>query len=205
MAPQCCRAAPCDQGIVAVEGLIAVVRQVTARPICVWVGGNDVERDEANLRTGGDQRPLRIARLLMAEPKLASLDRATSLLSRSRVNTSTRFFRPPQHRPEPWPKSRSSSTPRKRARTRRRRHLNLWPGDAHGTGPTPDPHSYRPTLTPEKRNISEPSPCGQPSRWLTWAFSTRLDSTLNFQHDHRPPRRLRDPVSDHLLQPEHSS
>ena len=73
------------QGIDDDERLIAVLCQVTFGPILERVGGLDVERDWANLLTVGEQQLLGIARLLMAEPKFAFLDRATSALSLSRV------------------------------------------------------------------------------------------------------------------------
>ena len=67
------------------ERLISVLCQVTFGPILERVGGLDVERDWANLLTVGEQQLLGIARLLMAQPKFAFLDRATSALSLSRV------------------------------------------------------------------------------------------------------------------------
>ena len=73
------------QGIDDDERLISVLCQVTFGPILERVGGLDVERDWANLLTVGEQQLLGIARLLMAEPKFAFLDRATSALSLSRV------------------------------------------------------------------------------------------------------------------------
>ncbi len=73
------------QGVDDDERLISVLCQVTFGPILERVGGLDVERDWANLLTVGEQQLLGIARLLMAEPKFALLDRATSALSLSRV------------------------------------------------------------------------------------------------------------------------
>ena len=73
------------QGIDDDERLIAVLCQVTFGPILERVGGLDVERDWANMLTVGEQQLLGIARLLMAEPRFAFLDRATSALSLSRV------------------------------------------------------------------------------------------------------------------------
>ena len=73
------------QGVDDDERLISVLCQVTFGPILERVGGLDVERDWANILTVGEQQLLGIARLLMAEPKYAVLDRATSALSLSRV------------------------------------------------------------------------------------------------------------------------
>ena len=73
------------QGIDDDERLISVLCQVTFGPILERVGGLDVERDWANMLTVGEQQLLGIARLLMAEPRFAFLDRATSALSLSRV------------------------------------------------------------------------------------------------------------------------
>ena len=73
------------QGVDDDERLIAVLCQVTFGPILERVGGLDIERDWANMLTVGEQQLLGIARLLMAEPKFAYLDRATSALSLSRV------------------------------------------------------------------------------------------------------------------------
>ena len=67
------------------ERLIAVLCQVTFGPILERVGGLDVERDWANMLTVGEQQLLGIARLLIAEPRFALIDRATSALSLSRV------------------------------------------------------------------------------------------------------------------------
>jgi len=67
------------------ERLISVLCQVTFGPILERVGGLDVERDWANMLTVGEQQLLGIARLLMAQPKFAFLDRSTSALSLSRV------------------------------------------------------------------------------------------------------------------------
>ncbi len=67
------------------ERMISVLCQVTFGPILERVGGLDVERDWANILTVGEQQLLGIARLLMAQPKFAFLDRATSALSLSRV------------------------------------------------------------------------------------------------------------------------
>ncbi len=73
------------QGVDDDERLISVLCQVTFGPILERVGGLDVERDWANILTVGEQQLLGIARLLMAQPKFAFLDRATSALSLSRV------------------------------------------------------------------------------------------------------------------------
>ena len=67
------------------ERLIAVLCQVTFGPILERVGGLDVERDWANMLSVGEQQLLGIARLMIAEPRFAVLDRATSALSLSRV------------------------------------------------------------------------------------------------------------------------
>ncbi len=67
------------------ERLIAILCQVTFGPILDRVGGLDVERDWTNLLTVGEQQLLGIARLLIAQPKYAFIDRATSALSLSRV------------------------------------------------------------------------------------------------------------------------
>ena len=67
------------------ERLIAILCQVTFGPILERVGGLDVERDWSNMLTVGEQQLLGIARLLVAEPRYAFIDRATSALSLSRV------------------------------------------------------------------------------------------------------------------------
>jgi putative ATP-binding cassette transporter len=67
------------------ERLIAALCQVAFGPILDRVGGLDVERDWANLLTVGEQQLLGIARLLIARPRFAFLDRATNALSPSRV------------------------------------------------------------------------------------------------------------------------
>lgn len=67
------------------ERLVAALCQVAFGPILDRVGGLDVERDWANLLTVGEQQLLGIARLLIARPRFAFLDRATNALSPSRV------------------------------------------------------------------------------------------------------------------------
>ena len=67
------------------DRLISILCQVTFGPILERVGGLDVEHDWANTLTVGEQQLLGIARLLIAEPKFAFIDRATSALSLSRV------------------------------------------------------------------------------------------------------------------------
>jgi len=67
------------------ERLIAILCQVTFGPILDRVGSLDVERDWTNLLTVGEQQLLGIARLLIAQPRYAFIDRATSALSLSRV------------------------------------------------------------------------------------------------------------------------
>lgn len=67
------------------ERLIATLTQLAFGPILDRVGGLDVERDWANILTVGEQQLLGIARILMAQPKFAFLDRATNALSTSRA------------------------------------------------------------------------------------------------------------------------
>jgi vitamin B12/bleomycin/antimicrobial peptide transport system ATP-binding/permease protein len=67
------------------ERLVAALCQVAFGPILDRVGGLDVERDWANLLTVGEQQLLGIARLLIARPRFAFLDRASNALSPSRV------------------------------------------------------------------------------------------------------------------------
>ncbi len=67
------------------EKLISVLCEVTFGPILDRVGGLDVERDWANMLTVGEQQLLGVARLMVANPRFAFLDRATSALSVSRV------------------------------------------------------------------------------------------------------------------------
>ncbi len=67
------------------ERLIAVLCQVAFGPILDRVGGLDVERDWANVLTVGEQQLLGIARVLIARPRFAFLDRATNALSASRI------------------------------------------------------------------------------------------------------------------------
>ncbi|WP_435017335.1 ABC transporter ATP-binding protein/permease [Tundrisphaera sp. TA3] len=67
------------------ERLIQVLCQVSFGPHLDRLGGLDVERDWANLLTVGEQQLLSIARLLVAAPKYAFLDRATNALSMPRV------------------------------------------------------------------------------------------------------------------------
>jgi vitamin B12/bleomycin/antimicrobial peptide transport system ATP-binding/permease protein len=66
------------------ERLIATLTQLAFGPILDRVGGLDVERDWGNILTVGEQQLLGIARLLIAQPKFAFLDRATNALSTSR-------------------------------------------------------------------------------------------------------------------------
>ncbi len=73
------------QGPDADEKLISVLCEVTFGPILDRVGGLDVERDWANMLTVGEQQLLGVARLMIANPRFAFLDRATSALSVSRV------------------------------------------------------------------------------------------------------------------------
>ncbi len=72
-------------GVDADEKLISVLCEVTFGPILDRVGGLDVERDWANMLTVGEQQLLGVARLIIANPRFAFLDRATSALSVSRV------------------------------------------------------------------------------------------------------------------------
>jgi vitamin B12/bleomycin/antimicrobial peptide transport system ATP-binding/permease protein len=67
------------------DRLIQALRQVSFGPLLDRFGGLDVERDWANLLTVGEQQILSIARLLVAEPRFAFLDRATNALSTPRV------------------------------------------------------------------------------------------------------------------------
>ena len=67
------------------ERLISVLTQLAFGPIFDRVGGLDVERDWANILTVGEQQLLGIARLLIAQPKFAFLDRATNALSTARA------------------------------------------------------------------------------------------------------------------------
>ena len=67
------------------ERLVQVLTQVAFGPHLDRIGGLDVERDWANLLTVGEQQLLSIARLLVAAPRFAFLDRATNALSTSRV------------------------------------------------------------------------------------------------------------------------
>jgi putative ATP-binding cassette transporter len=67
------------------ERLIATLTQLAFGPILDRVGGLDVERDWANLLTVGEQQLLGIARLLIAQPRFAFLDRATNALSTARA------------------------------------------------------------------------------------------------------------------------
>ncbi len=67
------------------ETLLAAFRELSFEPILDRVGGLDVERDWANFLTVGEQQLLGVARLLVAHPRFAFLDRATSALSVSRV------------------------------------------------------------------------------------------------------------------------
>jgi putative ATP-binding cassette transporter len=67
------------------ERLIATLTQLAFGPILDRVGGIDVERDWGNILTVGEQQLLGIARLLIAQPKFAFLDRATNALSTARA------------------------------------------------------------------------------------------------------------------------
>ena len=67
------------------ERLVSVLTQLAFGPILDRVGGLDVERDWANLLTVGEQQLLGMARLLIAQPKFAFIDRATNALSTSRA------------------------------------------------------------------------------------------------------------------------
>ena len=67
------------------ERLVSVLTQLAFGPILDRVGGLDVERDWANLLTVGEQQLLGMARLLIARPKFAIIDRATNALSTSRA------------------------------------------------------------------------------------------------------------------------
>jgi vitamin B12/bleomycin/antimicrobial peptide transport system ATP-binding/permease protein len=67
------------------ERLVATLTQLAFGPILDRVGGLDVERDWANILTVGEQQLLGIARLLIAQPKFAFLDRATNALSTARA------------------------------------------------------------------------------------------------------------------------
>jgi putative ATP-binding cassette transporter len=67
------------------ERLIATLTQLAFGPILDRVGGLDVERDWGNILTVGEQQLLGIARLLIAQPKFAFLDRATNALSTARA------------------------------------------------------------------------------------------------------------------------
>ncbi len=71
-------------GPAADERLIATLTQLAFGPILDRVGGLDTERDWGNILTVGEQQLLGIARLLIAQPKFAFLDRATNALSTSR-------------------------------------------------------------------------------------------------------------------------
>ena len=66
------------------ERLITVLTQLAFGPILDRVGGLDVEKDWGNILTVGEQQLLGIARLLMARPRFAFLDRATNALSTAR-------------------------------------------------------------------------------------------------------------------------
>ncbi len=106
------------------ERLIAILCQVTFGPILERVGGLDVERDWANTLTVGEQQLLGIARLLIAEPKFAFIDRATSALSLSRVKHI--YNDPLRHADHLHHRRRSSDPPelpRQRPRTPGRRHM----------------------------------------------------------------------------------
>ena len=72
-------------GKAADERLITVLTQLAFGPILDRVGGIDVERDWGNILTVGEQQLLGIARLLIAQPRFAFLDRATNALSTSRA------------------------------------------------------------------------------------------------------------------------
>ena len=67
------------------ERLISVLTQLAFGPILDRVGGLDVERDWGNILTVGEQQLLGIARLLIAQPRFAFLDRATNALSTARA------------------------------------------------------------------------------------------------------------------------
>jgi putative ATP-binding cassette transporter len=67
------------------ERLVSVLTQLAFGPILDRVGGLDVERDWANILTVGEQQLLGIARLLIAQPRFAFLDRATNALSSARA------------------------------------------------------------------------------------------------------------------------
>ncbi len=66
------------------ERLIATLTQLAFGPVLDRVGGLDTERDWGNILTVGEQQLLGIARLLIAQPKFAFLDRATNALSTGR-------------------------------------------------------------------------------------------------------------------------
>ena len=74
-----------DYGHDADERLVATLTQLAFGPILDRVGGLDVERDWANILTVGEQQLLGIARLLIAQPRFAFLDRATNALSTARA------------------------------------------------------------------------------------------------------------------------
>lgn len=67
------------------EQLVSTLTQLAFGPILDRVGGLDVERDWANILTVGEQQLLSIARLLIAQPRFAFLDRATNALSTARA------------------------------------------------------------------------------------------------------------------------
>jgi vitamin B12/bleomycin/antimicrobial peptide transport system ATP-binding/permease protein len=72
-------------GPAADERLTTVLTQLAFGPILDRVGGLDAERDWGNILTVGEQQLLGIARILIAQPKFAFLDRATNALSTSRA------------------------------------------------------------------------------------------------------------------------
>ena len=74
-----------DLGPNADERLISTLTQLAFGPILDRVGGLDVEKDWGNILTVGEQQLLGLARLLIAEPRFAFLDRATNALSTSRA------------------------------------------------------------------------------------------------------------------------
>ena len=67
------------------EKLTALLTQLALGPILDRVGGLDVEKDWGNILTVGEQQLLGIARLFIAQPKFAFLDRSTNALSTSRA------------------------------------------------------------------------------------------------------------------------
>ena len=74
-----------DLGVNTDERLVATLTQLAFGPILDRVGGLDVERDWGNILTVGEQQLLGVARLLIAQPRFAFLDRATNALSTARA------------------------------------------------------------------------------------------------------------------------